>query len=150
VKDKHRVFFQAANDALARYELADDTRLDDSDAIGDIGFEGFRMIKFKAGSERSEYLVTVYPAREDGEAPARIRSHHAWLEALARDTDLTVQDPVRNHDGETITTVPGERGKTYLVSVLRWVKGELVWNDDAPRRRRSVFRRLSCPKSEPC
>ena len=126
MQGRHRVFFEVANNALTRYELIEHTRLDDSGVIGDIGFEGYRTIKFKAGGERPEYLVSVCPARPDSEAVARIRSHHAWLHALECDTDLTVQAPVRNVDGEMITTVEGEGGKTYLVTVLRWVPGVLV------------------------
>ena len=133
MQERHRVFWQAANDALTRYELIENARLDDSGVIGDIGFEGYRTIKFRAGGERPEYLVSVCPARPDSEALVRISSHHAWLDALARDTDLTVQQPVRNLDGDTIKTVDGEHGKTYLVTVLRWVEGELVLGDDGEK-----------------
>jgi Ser/Thr protein kinase RdoA (MazF antagonist) len=135
VQERHQVFYKAAANGLKEYDLAY-VQLDDSGVAGDVGFEGCRMIKFRAGGERPGYLVTVYAARAGRsvhDQRIHIQSHHAWLEALARDTELTVQDPVRNRDGDAITTVSRERGTTFLVTVLRWVDGELVLDDDADR-----------------
>jgi Ser/Thr protein kinase RdoA (MazF antagonist) len=53
-----------------------------------------------------------------------IRSELIWLEAIIRDTDLVVPEPIRNSadDWVTLTEIPGLPQPQYA-TLLRWVKG---------------------------
>lgn len=57
--------------------------------------------------------------------PERIRGSMLWLLALARETDLVVQEPIPNRSGEFVTTVhfPDLREPFYC-TLQRWVDGE--------------------------
>jgi Ser/Thr protein kinase RdoA (MazF antagonist) len=60
-----------------------------------------------------------------GANPVMLRSELAWLEALARDTDLVLQQPVRNLSGELVTNLLAERDhKPYHATLLTWLEGE--------------------------
>ena len=52
-------------------------------------------------------------------APDAIRSELIWLEALSRESDLTVPEPVRNRRGELVTFAGGA-----ACTLLTWVDGE--------------------------
>jgi Ser/Thr protein kinase RdoA (MazF antagonist) len=55
---------------------------------------------------------------------AVVRSELMWLEALRRDTDLVVPDPVRNRSGDLVTTTGAPGVPEELDTVLfRWVSG---------------------------
>jgi len=55
---------------------------------------------------------------------AAVRSELTWLEALRRDTDLVVPDPVRNRSGDLVTSVGAPGVPEVRDTVLfRWVEG---------------------------
>jgi Ser/Thr protein kinase RdoA (MazF antagonist) len=57
--------------------------------------------------------------------PPVIQSELLWLNAIARDTELTVPRPVQNRLGEWVTIIASkEFGSSISCSLLRWVKGE--------------------------
>lgn len=57
--------------------------------------------------------------------PAALTSELLWLEALARDTSLTIQEPVRTPQGHLIASVSVPSGeRTIYCTLLRWVDGE--------------------------
>ena len=131
VRDHRQHYLCVAGKALANYDIGE-VHIDERKPVGHIGFSGYSMVKFRADGASGSYLVTVYYARGDGDIQdyrAAIRSHDLWLEALDRDTDLIVQRPVLNLSGNFITDVESDGDRPFLVTLLRWVDGELVWDN---------------------
>lgn len=61
------------------------------------------------GTGRRFLLKIAEPVGEGGvDAPERFRWTLGWLAALARDTDLVVQEPIPNREGGFLTAVPVE------------------------------------------
>ena len=124
-------YLHAADRALENYDTGE-ARIDARKPVGHIGFSGYSMVKFRADTASGSLLITVYYATGDGDIQdyrAAIRSHGLWLEALDRDTDLIVQRPVLNLSGNFITDVESDGDRPFLVTLLRWVDGELVWDN---------------------
>ena len=126
-----QLYLRAAGKALSNYDIGE-VRIDERKQVGHIGFSGYSMVKFRAEGASGSYLVTVYDAEGDRnihDYRTAIRSHLLWLEALDRDTDLVVQIPVHNLSGDFITDVESIGDRPFLVTLLRWVDGELVWDN---------------------
>ncbi|MEM9418718.1 MAG: phosphotransferase [Planctomycetota bacterium] len=78
------------------------------------------------------YLLRLH--RPDEISLAYIESEMAWLEALARDTDLCVPTPVRSPDGRLaleyanadFPELDGDPEGRRVCSLLRWVPGRLL------------------------
>ena len=124
-------FLHAADRALENYETGE-ARIAERKQVGHIGFSGYTMVKFRADGASGSYLVTVYYAEGDRDIhdyQTTIRSHLLWLESLDRDTDLVVQRPVRSLSGDFITRVESNGNRPFLVTLLRWVDGDLVWDN---------------------
>lgn len=91
------------------------------------------------------YLLRLH--RPDEFSLAYIESEMAWLEALARDTDLCVPTPVRVPDGRLaleyanaeFPELGGKPEGRRVCSLLRWVPGRLLKGE---ARRRVHMRRL--------
>lgn len=59
-----------------------------------------------------------------------VYSELLWLEALSEDTELVLQEPVRNRAGALVTQVPTGDGNTAInCSLLRWVDGQPYHRD---------------------
>lgn len=61
-----------------------------------------------------------------GHPKAQVESEMMWIEALSRDTELVVPEPIRNRAGSPVTSlsvdgVPDERN----VAVFRWLEGRI-------------------------
>lgn len=66
-----------------------------------------------------------------------IRSEFAWLEALHRDTDLTVPRAVPSRTGETVVAIETDTDPPVVfASLLRWIPGRIRARRPAP----SVYR----------
>jgi len=78
------------------------------------------------------YLVRVH--RVKNHTSLRIESELAWLEALSRETAVSVQMPHRSPDGRMVVVAdaPGVP-EPYPVTVLSWLKGRTL-----PQDRRSL------------
>lgn len=64
--------------------------------------------------------------------PLAIKSELCWLEALKKETDITVQQPVRNIGGELVTSIASETDIDGLsCSLLGWIEGDVL-QPDAP------------------
>ncbi|MCE2441372.1 MAG: phosphotransferase [Candidatus Latescibacteria bacterium] len=130
--EKHRQhYLHAADRALQNYDSGK-ACIAVRKQVGHIGFSGYSMVKFRAEGASGSYLVTVYYAEGDRnihDYRTAIRSHLLWLEALDRDTDLVVQRPVHNLSGDFITDVESIGDRPFLVTLLRWVDGDLVWDN---------------------
>ncbi len=106
--------------ALARYSLG-------THELTPVGVSENTTFRVDA-ADGSRYLLRVHrsSARLDPafRSPAVIRSELQWLLALARETDLVVQAPVANRDGDLVTEVLSAQGEPVTCSVLRWIEGE--------------------------
>ncbi|MGH2518078.1 MAG: phosphotransferase enzyme family protein [Ktedonobacterales bacterium] len=74
------------------------------------------------------YLLRIHlPVTESfagiRQQPAALVSELLWLEALAHDTSLTVQEPVKTTQGNLIATVQASN-RNIACTVLRWIDGE--------------------------
>jgi Ser/Thr protein kinase RdoA (MazF antagonist) len=112
--DETPAFDELARRVLARYALPDDV-----------------VMTLISRSENSVYCIED-PAngrrwvlrlhRRDYHALAAIASELAWLEAIARDTNVIVPRPVAGADGALIQTVPA--GSQQQAAVLfHWEQG---------------------------
>jgi Ser/Thr protein kinase RdoA (MazF antagonist) len=79
----------------------------------------------------AKYVFRIYSEEE-----TTLRENQAemfWLDALKRDTELKVTEPVARRDGEyiTIVSVPGVPGEPRCV-LFKWVPGRTLENDLSP------------------
>ena len=73
----------------------------------------------------------------DGRAPESLEAVLAWLAALARESDLIVQEPLANRDGRLLTAVAfDDLPAPFHCSLQRWVEGERVGHFTADHARR--------------
>lgn len=66
--------------------------------------------------------------------PAHIRAQHAWMRALASETDLRVPVPLRTPSGSDVAVVPAA-GQEHLVVAASWLEGTEVGDCDAVQAR---------------
>lgn len=88
---------------------------------------------FRHDGAHGRHLVRVHRPQRHGagvDSVAAIRSELAWLQALHRDTDLAVPEPVAARDGASTVTVDAA-GTTRVCSVLRWMDGRI--HEASPR-----------------
>ncbi len=95
--------------------------------------EGIRCVGHNAGvayhietPQRPLLLKIAQPAGEVASySPESIRAGLLWLDNLARQTDLTVQQPLTNHAGELLTSVNFHDLTTpFYCSLQHWLDGE--------------------------
>lgn len=65
----------------------------------------------------------------DAYTPRALRSTLEWMEALAQNTEITVQRPMRSKDGELTVEVEDHNGEPVLCSVLEWIDGTALDQD---------------------
>ena len=88
---------------------------------------------FRHDGAQGSHLVRVHRPERHGrgvDSVAAIRSELAWLQALRRDTELAVPEPVAARDGASTVTVDAA-GTTRVCSVLRWMDGRI--HEASPR-----------------
>jgi Ser/Thr protein kinase RdoA (MazF antagonist) len=123
-------FRRIAERVLAHYSLPEAQY----QYLGHSGGVAFRVETLKGGQA---YLLKLHThLRGDS---AVLESGLLWLAALAEETDLVVQEPVRTAEGRLVVevTVPDEPGKTVCGSLVRWVDGDHF--PGAPSWRESRF-----------
>ena len=118
--EKHEFFVSYAHQALDQY---------------DIGRYHPEFLNHREGATFQVYVReadTRYHLRLHNPTPSGdtqwlgpevINSGLKWLEALARDTDIDVQRPVHNRQGQWLTQVEGEADESITCSLLTWVEG---------------------------
>lgn len=117
-----KIYDLIADEALAMYGI-----VPDSLTFLGISAKPIYRVKTNAG----DYLLRLHHMRpgtvdRTGDRPVLIRSEMQWLEALRRDTDLTVQRPVRLPDGDWFVMIACEQmDRSVPCSLLQWVEGEL-------------------------
>ena len=65
--------------------------------------------------------------------PLDIASEMAWLDALARDTDLVVPVPLADRAGGWVQQEEDDEGTAHAVSVFSWVDGSTVGDSVRPK-----------------
>ena len=120
-------FDEIAGRALAEYELGEHIRtfIQHSDNV-----------TFKVeGPGGDAYLLRIHVPVSSamgvhGADPAMVRSELQWLDALSRDTDLVLPEPVRNQAGALVTAVAGGDGSAPVnCTLMRWVEGQPYHRD---------------------
>jgi Ser/Thr protein kinase RdoA (MazF antagonist) len=88
---------------------------------------------FRVDSQDGErYALRIY---SDGESTLREnQAEMFWLDALMKDTDLSITQPVRNKLGEYITVACAEGvPDARRTALFRWVQGGTLYNQLTPR-----------------
>ena len=116
-------FEAIARCALKQYDVAN----------GEVMFIGKSdgvLFRVRPASNGEEYALRLHNGVGEYRPEAYsqllvIESGLRWLEALSSDTGLVLQQPLRNRDGELISTVYEHGDKeAVLCSVVTWVEGE--------------------------
>jgi Ser/Thr protein kinase RdoA (MazF antagonist) len=112
-------------------------------ALARYGLAGARVVPLLHGHNAvfrvvarpgERYVLRLY--RPDTGNAAEIRSELLWLQALRRDTDLAVPEPVPAKDGELVLAAAGPSMPDPRPCVLlRWMDGRFLYNV-APSRER--------------
>ena len=114
-----------ANQVLGQYDLKDSTPefLRHNENI---------TFRVRERTQRRSLLLRIhFPATANFDrnryTEEMICSELMWLEALTRDTDITVQKPVRSKEGKLVSFLahPAQEEEVPC-SVLEWVKGETL------------------------
>lgn len=93
----------------------------------------------KTKQESVNYLMKLHYAARGSHSKKTVESELLWLEALAADTTLTVPSPVRNRDNElTVEAVVNASGESIVVTLHRWVNGELLDREPTAGEARSL------------
>ncbi len=129
--DRDKQFLNIAEKTLGQYSIGPVSL----EKIGDMNYVDFQILKFavKAKEDRAKFLLSIHYPHSDYDIlrqKTSFESHHLWLEALNRDTDIQVQEPMRNPSGELLTSHSTGNTCNALCSLLHWVEGNLVSNDD--------------------
>ena len=113
-------------------------------ALEKFGFNQYRLTflqhlvntTFRLDCDQGRFLVRIHRAK----TRTVVASELAWLDALARETTVSVQIPQRSLDGEMIV-VGKQTGMpaSYPVTVLSWLDGQILPQD---RRSPHHFYRL--------
>src|SRR5688572_29951970 len=70
--------------------------------------------------------------RYETNSPVYERSEMQWIDALARETDLLVPRPIRNRDGELVTTIHTAGGNQWICRMMTWVPGRRLFKRPRP------------------
>ncbi len=125
--DNHRVIFNE----IARRSL-------DNYNIGEIHLNFLQHsdnVTYKVESPAGTFLLRIHSPitqamGQHGDDAQIVNSELLWLEALSRDTDLILQNPIRNQEGNLVTKIPVEEtGVTYNCTLLEWLDGERYHRD---------------------
>ena len=119
--DRQALFTEVARQALEAYGLAESpyTYLQHSE---NVTFKvehpdgGARLLRIHTPLDRS--------MGNHGANAAMVKSELLWLEALRRETDLPVQQPVRNREEQLVTSIAAKR-RVFHCTLLEWLEGEL-------------------------
>jgi len=115
-------FFDLAKRATVAYDIddCDLTFIRHSDSVT------YKVETPDAGTYLLRLHVPIVDAMgHHGADPKAVQSELMWLEALNQDTDLCLQQPVRNRNGDLVTQVAHQQtAEPVNCSLLRWVEGE--------------------------
>lgn len=118
-------------------------------ALKEFGFAHYRLqlIKhlvnttFRLDCDAGRFVVRVHRTKD--RTLSEIESEVAWLEAIARDTDVAVQTPRRTLDGRLVATIDMDGAPQCPVTVLSWLKGRVLSSDVRGVRHYTLLGRLT-------
>jgi len=119
--DQQGFFEEIARQALGAYDLGNTsfTYLQHSENVT------FKVDHPDGGARLLRIHVPYSPALGKHGANAKmVESELLWLEALRRETDLPVQQPMRNRDGQLVTRVRAKGKRLLNCTLLEWLEGE--------------------------
>ena len=138
ITDKERVRVpDIATTALSRYSI----NLSSVDLLNKSDGVTFRVTSrcptsayvLRIHNSGSEYRSSIYFQKDV------IESCMIWLDALHRDSEVVVQEPVKNIDGEWVTEFPdSQSGAIIRCSLVRWIEGETISGDHTEESSRKV------------
>ncbi len=111
--------------------------------IDPIGHSQTATFLIKSTADDAKYLLRIHVPISESEdnflySKPAIESELLWLEALRRDTDLCVQVPIRNSEGDLISKLSGRRPDPIHCTLLKWIEGEIpIQPQRAPAMARS-------------
>ena len=113
------VFADVARQALKAYSLADAPCL---------LLQHSENVTFKVNAGHEARLLRIHSPRsafmgKHGADAKMVNSEMVWLEALRRETDLPVQQPIMNDQSQFVTTITQGKRK-FNCTLLEWLEGE--------------------------
>jgi Ser/Thr protein kinase RdoA (MazF antagonist) len=126
MENQQAFFTEVARRALEEYDLADAplTYIQHSENVA------FKVEHPQGGARLFRIHVPVTPSLgEHGANPMVVKSELLWLEALQRDTDLPVQQPIRNRREHLVTRITMDDGRAFNCSLLKWLNGEVYQSE---------------------
>jgi Ser/Thr protein kinase RdoA (MazF antagonist) len=127
MQHEQNLFNDLARKALSAYELKDCSL---------VFVQHSDNVTFKVQTpDPAAYLLRLHvpitgAMGAHGARQTAVNSELLWLEALSRDTDLTLQIPVRNRAGELVTRLADEpSGSNIHCTLLHWLEGEPYLRD---------------------
>ncbi|GIP26314.1 aminoglycoside phosphotransferase [Paenibacillus sp. J23TS9] len=77
--------------------------------------------------DNRKFLIKIHISTSSNKSKENIESELIWLEALDRDTDLVVPNPVKNLEGDLVTIIStGCNDNKFIVTIHRWVNGKVL------------------------
>lgn len=131
-EEQKAMLLTLAKAALDRCKLKA-TQMDQVGHMGNFGYSDFALSVVTEGTDPSHLVSVHYPY--DGisveEVHRHVNSFFLWLRALGQDTDLEVQVPLADEDGQ-ICQLHDHRpqGPEAVCTVQRWVKGRDIADDE--------------------
>src|ERR1051326_8246352 len=119
MENRQAFFAEVAHRALEEYDLADAPcqYLQHSENVT------FLVEHPHGGARLFRIHVPVVPSLGGhGANPVVVKSELLWLEALQRDTDLPLQQPIRNRREHLVTCITMEDGRLFNCSLLKWLE----------------------------
>ncbi len=116
-----------ANQALSQYDLKDPT----PEFIRHNENMTFRV---REGTQGRSLLLRIHsPATTNFDkkryTEGMISSELMWLDAIARDTDITVQKPIRSNEGKLVSFLAHSEQEEVPCSILEWIDGETLFQE---------------------
>jgi Ser/Thr protein kinase RdoA (MazF antagonist) len=118
--------------------------------LRDVAAEGARRFGLEVRSVelvRHEFNTTFRVDDADGgraavrvhtnsmSTPAHVVAQHAWMRALAEDTDARLPVPFRTPSGDELAIVGGPGGRSFVVVAASWLEGDDVGECDVEQAR---------------
>lgn len=134
-EEQKAMLFALAEAALDRCKLKA-TQMKQVGHMGNFGYSDFALSAVTEGADPSHLVSVHYPY--DGtsidEVHRHVNSLCLWLKALGQDTDLEVQVPLADEEGELCQQHDHRpQGPEAVCTVQRWVKGRDIVSEDEER-----------------
>ncbi|MHC5040311.1 MAG: phosphotransferase enzyme family protein [Planctomycetota bacterium] len=122
-RGKIRFLARVARGALERYGMTE-IRLKYLGGYRATNFRVFPERRSRRPEDPPSALLRIH--HPESPSASHIRSEFQWLRGILADTDLAVPRPIRNLDGEDVTSVTAEGWDNgCLCSMTGWIKGRL-------------------------